>query len=37
MSEHNSNDRKQEWGWRGLVAWCLLLVAIVGAAMLLVG
>ena len=30
-------SQKSEWGWPALVAWCLVLVVVVGAAVLLVG
>jgi len=35
--ELTPNNRKSEWSWRELVVWCLVLVAIVAAAIWLVG
>ena len=35
--EQTPKERKSEWSWHGLVVWCLVLVAIVAAAIWWVG
>jgi hypothetical protein len=33
-TKQKPNSRQSEWGWSALVTWCIVLVAIVGAAIL---